>query len=376
MAAGLRVLITNQALGSPTGTEVYVRDLARQLLARGHRPVVYSPNPGTTADELRRVTIPVASHLRQVTLAPDVIHGHHTHPTMTALAAFPDSPAVFFCHDWDAWHDAPLEHPRVRRHVAVDQTCYDRLVCLGGVSPQRAVHLPNWADIQRFRQRAPLPERPRRVLVFSNLAKIGGRRDVFRAACHPKGVEVEALGLAAGQSVAHPEERLGQYDLVFARGKCALEALATGNAVALYGFGRLGPLVTIDNLDELRALNFGRRAIQEPLTAEGIRRRLAQYDAHDAMNVAAHVRRVCDIHDVVDGLVDLYRQVIVEQGSAAADRHAETRAMSDYLSRTQMMVELGARRWQRKQREAELHAAGVPRWLSRFPFFGGRRRAA
>ena len=58
---GLRVLITNYAMASRAGTELYVRDLALALLRRGHTPVVYTTDVGEMGLKLREATIPVVN---------------------------------------------------------------------------------------------------------------------------------------------------------------------------------------------------------------------------------------------------------------------------------------------------------------------------
>ena len=59
---------------------------------------------------------------------------------------------------------------------------------------------------------------------------------------------------------------LGQYDIVFAKARCALEALAVGNAVVLCDTVGVGPMVTTGEVDRLRRLNFGVRALREATT--------------------------------------------------------------------------------------------------------------
>ena len=49
---GLRVLITNNTAAMRAGSELYVLDLARALLRRGHQPVVYSTVLGDVAESL------------------------------------------------------------------------------------------------------------------------------------------------------------------------------------------------------------------------------------------------------------------------------------------------------------------------------------
>ena len=108
----LRILVTNTWLDARAGSELYVRDLATALLARGHTPIVYSPVLGEVAREIRAATIPVVDDLGALGAPPDVIHGHHLLETMTALLRFPGVPAVSVCHGWLPWQEAPPWFPR------------------------------------------------------------------------------------------------------------------------------------------------------------------------------------------------------------------------------------------------------------------------
>jgi hypothetical protein len=165
----VRVLLTNNGLAMRAGTELYVRDVALGLLERGHQPVVYSTVLGDVAEELRRATVPVVDHLGKLAVAPDLIHGQHHLETVTALLHFPSVPAVYVCHGWLPWVEAPPRLPRILRWVAVDDTVHDRLVLESGIPPERVEVLLNFVDLARFKPRGPLPSRPARALVFSNL---------------------------------------------------------------------------------------------------------------------------------------------------------------------------------------------------------------
>jgi hypothetical protein len=329
---GLRVLVTNRVLAHRTGTELYVRDLAAGLLRRGHHPVVYSPVLGAVAAEVRTLTVPVVDDLALIGSAPDVIHGHHGLETLAALLAFPGVPAVAFCHSWAGWPDAPLRFPRVLRHVAVDHTCRDRLLS-EGVAEDRVHVALNAVDLERFRPRAPLPPRPRRALVFSNAA--GGRAGhlaAIRAACEAAGIALEVAGTRSRRPLERPEEVLGGYDLVFAKARAALEAMAVGAAVVLCDAAGAGPMVTAANLDRLRPLNFGVRTLREPATPEVLAREIARYDPADAAAVSRRVRETAGTGELVGELVALYREVIAEHRAGPADDPAaEQRAAAAYL---------------------------------------------
>src|SRR5437660_11738141 len=167
---GLRILITNNTLSARAGSELYVRDLATALLALGHTPIAYSTHLGEVARELRAATVPVIDDLNALATPPNLIHGHHHLDTMTALLHFPGVPAISFCHGWLPWEEAPPRFPRILRYVAVDHTCRDRLVLEHAIPENRIRVLLNFVDLERFRPRGPLPERPERALVFSNYA--------------------------------------------------------------------------------------------------------------------------------------------------------------------------------------------------------------
>jgi hypothetical protein len=324
---GLRVLITNHSLAGLTGTEVYVRDLALGLLRRGHAPVVYTTRMGEGARRLREATIPVVDDLNKISAPPDIIHGQHHAETMTALLHFSETPALFFCHGWLPWNETPPRHPRLLRYLAVDDTCRDRLLFEAGVPEERTRVILNAVDLARFLPRGPLPPRPRRALVFSNSAE--RHAPVVREACARAGIK---LDLAGGQrALTEPEKVLGRYDLVFAKARCALEALAVGASVVLCDTAGAGPLVTSADLARLRRLNFGIRTLQNELRPDSLAREISRYDAADAAEVSRRVRASADREETVDELVALYREIVAEHALAPRDAAAEWRAAAEYL---------------------------------------------
>lgn len=328
----LRVLITNRTLATRTGTELYVRDLAFGLAERGHSPIVYTPFLGEIAREIRAKAIPVTDDLLSIAEPPDVIHGHHSLETLAALLAFPDTPGISFCHSWDGWADSPLQFPRLFRYVAVDHTCRDRLQCEHGIPAERIELVFNSVDVARFRPRSPLPARPKRALVFSNAAR-SGRSHVpaIQAACKVAGIDVELAGSRSGKSLEQPEDVIGEFDIVFAKAKAAMEALAVGTAVILCDAAGAGPMVTTANFAQLRPLNFGRRALQQPPTAQYLGEQIAHYDPTDAAAVSRTLRDSARSDLMIAQLCDLYEEVIAQHAGFGQDDNAEGRAAAVFL---------------------------------------------
>ena len=340
-ADALTVLITNVRLDGRTGTETWVQDAARELQRQGHRPVVYTPRGGPIAEALRRDSIPVLGDPRDLAEPPDIIHGHHTNPTLTALLAFPRTPAVLFIHDWDAWHDRPVRHPRIRRIAPVDATCADRALEEGFATDEVEL-VPNFVDLRRFSPRGALPARPRRALLFDNQAHPTNHGGIIAAACEGAGITLDIAGAAAGTATDRPEEVLGEYDLVFAKGKAALEGMAAGCAVILVNGRGVGGLVTSESFTAMRRLNFGRRLMREPVSPGVLAAHIAAYDAGDAAAVTARVREECSLSTTVTRLVGLYREVIAEQAAAEDARDPELRDLGAYLRSIEVQLEEGA----------------------------------
>jgi glycosyl transferase family 4 len=336
---GLRVLITNNTLAQRCGSELYVRDVAIALLRLGYRPVAYSRNLGTVADDLRLATVPVVDDLAQLGEPPDVIHGHHNFETMTALLHFPSTPAVFFCHGSLPWEEAPPPSPRILRYIAVDDACRDRLVFQHGISSDRIELIPNFVDLERFRPRSALPERPARALVFSNHATEGTTLPVIRAACEAESIAVDVAGSGWGRVLDRPEDVLGNYDLVFARARGALEAMAVGTAVITCDFPGLGGFVNPERFDEWRRLNFGLRCLRRPLDADAVRSEIRAYSPAAAAAVSRRVRWEAGLDAAIQKISKVYAQVVEQwRTGPAADPVAESAATAAYLQQLEPRV--------------------------------------
>jgi len=325
-----RILFTNLTLASRSGTETFVRDLAFAVARRGHTVCVYSPRLGAIAAEIAAGGITVVDDPSRID-RPDLIHGHHHPETMTALASHPGTPALFVCHDAEAWHDAPPRFPRIFRYVAVDEACRDRLVT-AAIPADRIDVIANFVDLARFRPRAPLPPRPARALVFNNVAAEENCLPVMREACRRHGISLDVVGAAAGAVSAEPERVIGKYDVVFARGRSAIEAMAVGAAVVVSGTKAFGGFVTGKSFDRLRALNFGRRCLVRPLAVDDLDDEIARYDPADAAAVSERIRRDAGVETAVERWIALYGEVIDDAASSiAADPLTESRAVAAYL---------------------------------------------
>ncbi len=330
--SGLRVLITNNTLAGRAGTELYVRDTAMELLKRGHSPIAYSTILGEVARELQAANIPVVDDLNDLAIAPDLLHGQQHMELMTALLHFPRMPAIQFIHNSSSWYEKPVHFPRILRYVAVDHACRDLL--LQHAIPEKRIRvLLNFVDLARFRaRRDPLSATPQRALLFSNYASDETHLPAVREACVRAGIRLDVVGSQTNTTTAQPEEILREYDLVFAKARSALEAMAVGAAVVLCDYEGSGPMVTPENFAWLRPLNFGRRALNGPLDAAVLVEEIKRYDPAKALEVSQTVRASAGHESVVDEIISLYEDVTLEfQQNGHGEKLEEDRAAAAYL---------------------------------------------
>lgn len=318
----LKVLITNIWLTGLGGSETYVRELAFELKRRGHLPMVYSPTINETTHPLFP-GITVVDDLKDLPCIPDIIHGHHREPVSEAAAFFPDVPVIFVAHsaaDFLSMYEMPEVSSRIARYVAVDHLVKDALLTRAKTPPEKTLVIFNFVDTERFLPRSPLPQRPGKALVFSNYTFQDPvkkeRLNIIRAACDKAGLSLDVMGMGTDRYTPHPESELVRYDIVFAKAKSALEALAVGNAVILCDclFG-VGEMVSETNFERCRSYNFGNYLLSKPFDAELLLEEIHKYNPASAAKTMAITRSRCNLSSAADELIDLYTTIIDESGS-------------------------------------------------------------
>ena len=352
-----RILIVTDTLCGRGGVEMATRDLALGLSAAGENITVFAAEGGPVAEEIAAAGVAVVSDLEKIAPAPDIVHGHEHSEMVRALLAFPSACGVFVCHARFARESMPPLFSRITRYVAVDENCLERLLEFGIARSQARV-IFNTVDTARFRKRwFLLPAKPRRALIFSNYTQGAcSHLDAVKSACAQRGLALKVIGVGAGGFCAKPERMLPRYDLVFAKARCALEAMAAGCAVIICDQLGLGPLVTSAKVAELRRWNFGMRTQQLPLAPAHIAEQIALYDPADARRVSQYIRQEAALGTAITSYRALYDEIAGEQASPSPDEllnfhiaHAgKTAALETelwkfrHLARTEALTEAAA----------------------------------
>lgn len=110
-----------------------------------------------------------------------------------------------------------------------------------------------------------------------------------------------------------PESVLPKYDIVFAKAKSVIEALAVGNSVimcdCLFGVGKM---VTTENFERSRSYNFGKHLLSKPFDEAIILKEIGRYSPADSRKVMKLARSKANLKSAADKLIELYYNVIAD----------------------------------------------------------------
>jgi len=141
---------------------------------------------------------------------------------------------------------------------------------------------------------------------------------------------LDVVGTGVGEPSPEPEAIIGQYDVVFAKRRCALEAMAVGTAVILCDFRGAGQMVTSADVDELQRWNFGARTLRWPLDSQILLKQITRYDPDDAAEVSRRIRASTGLDGRVEQLIALYQEVLEEWArEPRSSRRRDARSAAD-----------------------------------------------
>jgi len=327
----VKILITHFRLADRTASESSVRDLARALKGLGHDVCVFVTKKGTLAEEVEASGVPVVTHPADSPFRPDLIHGHYNLETIAALLCFPDRPALYMSHGTRQWREHPPLHPRILRYLGHGQGVREGLVD-AGIPRELCGIVPGFVDMERFVTVRRLPEEPKRALYYDRTSGQGRHVDEIRQACQRCGIQLEFVGDLVGKAPTRPEIMLPEYDLVFASGRSAIEALACGGAVVAVREGRCGKLVTTENFDAMRDEHFTARESGmsgDPVAA--LVHELENWDWRNLAPVARKVREELSAPTVAGRLVEIYGEVLALDQERRNNARGELPVLADWL---------------------------------------------
>ncbi len=306
----MNILLTNIWIAKYSGTEVYIRDLAIELKKKGFGVEIFSPILGKLAQEIRQAGIHITDDTRKIKDTPDLIHAHQYLPSMEVICRFPETPLVYFLHDRTYFGDVPPAYSKILKYVAVDYNCLDRLIIDQNIPAEKTDVIYNWVDTDKFKMRGTIAGKPKRALVFSNYANEKNYFPVLKNACEKQGIHLDGIGIGLGKMKSDPENILPAYDIVFAKAKAAMEAMATGAAVILCDYRGFGGMVTTESFDFMRQYNFGMRTLEKEITEDLVIQEIKKYNPERIKETTNKIRQEAGFKKTFSLIISLYKELL------------------------------------------------------------------
>ncbi len=248
----MRILLSTENFDAFGGMETYTRTMAQEFDRLGHQTAIYSPSPGAMADVARRGGLQVLEGA-ELPESCDAVLSQDGATCHELATRYPGATRLFVAHSRDHVLHEPPQLPEVCDGVvALNDRVGDWVRARAWHPPITRLRQP--VELARYRELPPPRERPQRVLVTTNYVA-GPRRDLLEQACVTAGYEVTWIGTTTRPD-ASPEHAIGAADIVVGLGRSAIEAMACGRAVYVYGILGGGGWVTPESYPRLEADGF------------------------------------------------------------------------------------------------------------------------
>jgi hypothetical protein len=248
--------------------------MAEQFERLGHEAGLYAESRGEMAELAESRGFTVTGPGGELPRESDAIVARDAVAAGVLAQRSPRAPLVFVAASEIFDFQQPPQLPgMVSAVVALEDGVAERMRALA--VEQEVVRLRHPVDIDRFRPRAPLHDRPARVLLLSNYLR-GDRRELFERACSELGAEVELGGLDEATTM-DPASAINRADVVVGKGRSILEGMACGRAAYVYDIAGSDGWVTPESYPALEADGFGGRTGRASADAAAIRGDLSRY---------------------------------------------------------------------------------------------------
>ena len=342
----LKILITNNTLDGYAGSECYARDVARYMASRGHFVLAYSTKLGAVATEIEKYGCLVTDTLNGLSFVPDIIHGHHHLDATCAMVRFPGVPSIYITHGILPWEESPPPVlSRIMRYICISEGTQRALLLSHPEVACRTEIIPNFACAEIFQSRRNIRTAAARTMLRTLIYGNYEPKELvsIREVCHEMGAVCDEIGeWSVAGNRSNPQDFLPNYDLVFAYGRSAIEAIFCGCEVIMTHETGTGDLVTDINFASLRARGFGFTTCQNVIGKQGIKTLLETVDQLRTIGGASLDdvnRQLLDSEQYLARLESIYYEAIAEwHGSheGCDTSLADSIALSKYLAKIKL----------------------------------------
>lgn len=164
----MKILIGVISFQYLTGAEIYVYELSRELVRRGHQVVVASVFGGDLAEKATEAGVYLfpLREIKRLTGKFDILHLNEKGPAELLLDAFPDTPAVATVHSQFPC-EAPCLSPRIRKYIYIRPDILPFVTEVHRIPIGKTILVYNGFDLSRFNRKITRPPNNRKIILFA-----------------------------------------------------------------------------------------------------------------------------------------------------------------------------------------------------------------
>lgn len=270
----MEIVLAALAFDQPGGMQTYLLTLAPHLERLGHGVTIYSPDGGLVADLARSRGLRVSQLESELPPSCDAVLSSDAVSALIMADCFPAAVRGIIVHGGDFDLHLPPSHEAVVSFaVAMNGVVQRRLEATADAPPVTRLRQP--IEIAHFYPAGPVREQVVRVLLLGNYLN-GRRKDALVDVCERSDVAWRQVG-AAGEIALDPRPAILEADIVIAQGRSAIEGMACGRAVWVFGPSGGDGWVTEDTYAAIEADGFRGRSSGAPIDPKAFGRALEEY---------------------------------------------------------------------------------------------------
>jgi hypothetical protein len=322
----VKILLGTHQLEILAGSELFTAELAHSFRALGHEVTLFTFFKGDLARTIEAQGIPVfdpgdAALLAQ--LGPDIVQTNHLPCAHYLRAVIPDAIRVHsMLGALPNLEAPPLDGDAYSLGLAVSEEVAERI---GRSSFGRHVEVAlfrNWFDDSAVATaEAREPHECLRVAVISNHLAVP-LTDALAELEAAGSVTVDYFGTER-KPVAINGTLLIQYDLVISIGRTVLLAAACGVPCIMADIHGSDGLLTVDNLDRVRTVNFSGRLNRRGITKAHLQDEIAKLPVQDFEDLRGKVAVQYSLKSRVEWLLSRYEELLASRSEDALKRRAD-----------------------------------------------------
>lgn len=312
----MKILFGTHHLEIRAGSELFTAELAHSILARGHEVAVFTFFKGKFAELIEAHGILVFDPDDTSAISrfmPDIVQTCHLPCAHFLRSVVPDVVRVHAMLGVIPHLEAPpLDGGAFSLGLAVSEEVVDRINRASFGRDVDVAVFRNWFDDRAvITAGTPKPHGTLHVAVISNhiAPELVDALGALEAA---GGVEVDYFGVQR-KSVVVDGTLLVQYDLIISIGRAVLLAAACGVPCIMADIHGSDGLLTVDNLDLVRTVNFSGRLKKHAITKTHLQEEIEKLPSYDREQLRNRVTVEYSLNSRTEWLLSRYEALLAGQ---------------------------------------------------------------